>query len=356
MGSWGTGIFEDDLALDLRGTYRELLSLKLADEAILAELQQQWGGGEDIQESTFWIALALEQHQFGRLDEGVRKKALDFIESGRALQHWTDLTDEGDRSIASRAKQLAKAKLKILSPQAKKRSPRPDKDLLDRIDRTYPAYPWKQDGLYAYRLETGEYVVLYISRLYAMALRQHYARQGKGFVRVKHPEVWQPLYVVLDYRQPRLPTETEAMAAQPFVRPIPSDVGYREARLPQFREFHEDYAAKALQTFEVFEQAERARCARKTDEEFLAHYHWSMDWYRRRRDRYADGEHALRRQFYLSLDINFREIVPEERIIDLGWMRQIDCDSRGINATWSTLDEHLVHKKPLSGNECSYPW
>ena len=149
MGSWGTGIFQDDFALDVRGAYREMVSLKFADEPILAELQQKFGKAEDIDESTFWIALALAQHQSGRLDEGVKAKALHFIDSGRALNHWVELAEEGDSSIPSRNKQLQKARSTIVSLQPKRKTGRPSKELRERIDRTYSSFPWKEGGLYA---------------------------------------------------------------------------------------------------------------------------------------------------------------------------------------------------------------
>jgi len=49
------------------------------------------------------------------LDETVKRNALHFIGSGRALQDWAALTEERDRSIAAREKVLAKAKAAILS-------------------------------------------------------------------------------------------------------------------------------------------------------------------------------------------------------------------------------------------------
>ena len=141
MGSWGTGIFQDDFALDVRGAYLELVSLKFADDAILAVMQLRFGKAEGIDESTFWIALALAQHQYGCLDEGIKSNALHFIDSGRALQDWVELAEEGDSSIPSRNKQLQKARSMIVSPQPKRKTARPSKELLERIDRTYSRFP-----------------------------------------------------------------------------------------------------------------------------------------------------------------------------------------------------------------------
>jgi hypothetical protein len=93
MGAWGHGIFQDDFACDVRDLYTELSSLGFDDGVILTELQQEFGKLEGINVSTFWIALALSQYKVGRLLDAVKQRALEFIDSGSALQEWTDLMD-----------------------------------------------------------------------------------------------------------------------------------------------------------------------------------------------------------------------------------------------------------------------
>lgn len=41
MGTWGTGLYSDDLAMDVRDYYREQLSLGKPEEKITQELIEQ---------------------------------------------------------------------------------------------------------------------------------------------------------------------------------------------------------------------------------------------------------------------------------------------------------------------------
>lgn len=356
MGSWGTGIFEDDFASDMRDLYEELVAVQFSDEAIFAEMQQAFGRAEGIEESTFWIALALLQHKFGRLEESVKGQALHFIDSGRALQDWAELTEEGDPAVASRNKQLLKARAAIVSVQPKRKTRRPSKELLERIDRTYSSFPWKEGGLYAYRLANGEYVVLAAVRVLPLQLGQHYTRQGAGFVPVVMPNLIQPVLLLLDYRQWRLPSPAETAAMQPFVRPIKARD--RKEYLEIIDENHADHETDAQQTFAEFERENRdSAChAAKSDQEFLAHYEWWVGWNKKQRDLYADREQALKRYFYILLMIDAKLTVPVDRLVDLEASRHFDCEHDCIRADWETLDNHLVSKRRLDDSHTVHLW
>ena len=90
MGAWGTGIFEDDLASEVRDEYFELieslLPVKEATKTIIESFQEEL---EDSEESNvFWLSLAAIQLDNNNLSEVVKEKALDIINSGTDLERW----------------------------------------------------------------------------------------------------------------------------------------------------------------------------------------------------------------------------------------------------------------------------
>ena len=42
MGTWGVGLFSDDLAADLRGDFRDLISEGLSSSAAVDKLLAEW--------------------------------------------------------------------------------------------------------------------------------------------------------------------------------------------------------------------------------------------------------------------------------------------------------------------------
>lgn len=90
MGTWGTSLYENDLAKDIRADYLELLSLGKSDEDALKELLAaniDVMGDDD--EALFWLALADTQWDYGRLQANVKEKALLMI-SGVKDDRWHD--------------------------------------------------------------------------------------------------------------------------------------------------------------------------------------------------------------------------------------------------------------------------
>lgn len=89
MGTWGIDIFQDDLAVDVRDEYLEIirtgLSTNEATKTIIERFQDELGDPEEF--NVFWISLAATQveHQLSTL---VKEKALDIIQSGDDLERW----------------------------------------------------------------------------------------------------------------------------------------------------------------------------------------------------------------------------------------------------------------------------
>ena len=108
MGTWGSGIFDDDLALDIKGHFddevaggadpakaaRALMQSELAQE-ILEEV------AEDERDEMFWeesgglfFAVATLQLEHGVLQKEVRAQTL------QAIDHWLVLAEGDEERIA----------------------------------------------------------------------------------------------------------------------------------------------------------------------------------------------------------------------------------------------------------------
>lgn len=144
MGTWGTGLYSDDLAMDVRDYYREQLSLGKPEEKITQELIEQNRTFilDDEVASVFWFALADTQWNLGRLEENVKEKALYYLHSGEDLKRWED---EDPNELLRRKKVLLKLEEKLLScpPEKKKISSK----------RTYIC-KWNINDVYAYPLNS----------------------------------------------------------------------------------------------------------------------------------------------------------------------------------------------------------
>jgi hypothetical protein len=147
MGVWGTGVFSDDNASDLREEYRKLIGDGLGGSEATDRLIAQWSpqGDPDLA-PVFWLALAVTQWSCGRLEDRVKQEALRAIEDGSAIRAWAGSPDE-----RKRRKVLDEAKRKLESPQP------PERKIKKRVLATCD---WERGELIAYRLKSGDYVVL----------------------------------------------------------------------------------------------------------------------------------------------------------------------------------------------------
>jgi Domain of unknown function (DUF4259) len=96
MGTWGTGIFDDDLASDIQNEFEkaldESLTVKEATQRIIEFYQDEM---EDEDEGPIiYLALAALQLEQEELQAEVRKKALEIIESGEGLVRWEEAKEE----------------------------------------------------------------------------------------------------------------------------------------------------------------------------------------------------------------------------------------------------------------------
>jgi hypothetical protein len=90
MGAWGTALFADDTACDVRDDFRELLGDGLSAVAATKRVLTQWSDAlEDADERPIvWLALAATQWRTGHVVPRVLREAITIIDSGSSLAPW----------------------------------------------------------------------------------------------------------------------------------------------------------------------------------------------------------------------------------------------------------------------------
>jgi hypothetical protein len=126
LGAWGTAIFADDTASDIRDEWRNAvldgLSAEDATQRLLESFDEYLEDADT--EKLFWMALAAAQMETGRLLPEVRDRALAIIDAGGDVDRWRE---DGDASLArQRERVLERLAAKLRGPQPKpKRLRRP---------------------------------------------------------------------------------------------------------------------------------------------------------------------------------------------------------------------------------------
>jgi Domain of unknown function (DUF4259) len=120
VGAWGTAIFSDDTALDIRDEWRDAILDGLSAEEATARLLESFDdylGEDEDTEKLFWMALAAAQFETGRLLPDIRERALAIIEGGGDVARWLE---DGDEVLArQRGRVLARLAAKLRGPQPK---------------------------------------------------------------------------------------------------------------------------------------------------------------------------------------------------------------------------------------------
>lgn len=155
MGAWGTAIFSDDTACDVRDDYREFLGDGLTNRGATDAVLREWQGQCDEAEmGVVWLSLAAIQWKCGRLEDRVKQQALRIIDTGTDLERW-----EGDVNLIRKRKaSLAKLRSTLMSPQPSPRKiPKRFRDSCD----------WEIGELVAYRLLSGKWIIFRVHEFHS---------------------------------------------------------------------------------------------------------------------------------------------------------------------------------------------
>ena len=117
MGAWGTALYSDDEALDVKDSYIELLKETQSHEESFKRCKEQFSDTLNEKmpdcEAIFWFVIAERQWFYGVLFPEVKAKALEFLSRNEHLELWEE-TDK--KQLNERKVVLNKLREKILSP------------------------------------------------------------------------------------------------------------------------------------------------------------------------------------------------------------------------------------------------
>jgi hypothetical protein len=112
MGTWGAGIFDDDLAMDIQGEFGEALDEDLSVEEATKRILENYQDILDDEDEgpIVYLVLAALQYEQDELQPEIRKKALDVIETGKGLARWEEA---GEEELAERKQELKDLETKL---------------------------------------------------------------------------------------------------------------------------------------------------------------------------------------------------------------------------------------------------
>lgn len=151
MGVWGTGLYSDDTARDVREDYKDILGDGNPEPEATNQILKQWEREISDPDTgpVIWLALADTQWNLGRLQELVKNKALQIIEEGSDLSRW-----QSDPKLVSKRKQVLarlRKKLNSLQPAEKKVKKR----FVNSTD-------WRLGEVYSYKLSSCNFILLHV--------------------------------------------------------------------------------------------------------------------------------------------------------------------------------------------------
>jgi hypothetical protein len=127
---WGTALFSDDVACDIRDHYRQLLEDGAEDAAATRLTLEKFEPYLEEPDGVALIAFAVTQSTVGRLEPDVRDRALAIIDAGADLAVWEQ---ENPKLVPKRRGVLEKARAQLTGPQPARKRLRPPKRVLSGL-------------------------------------------------------------------------------------------------------------------------------------------------------------------------------------------------------------------------------
>lgn len=162
MGAWGVAILSDDIAEDVSFRFKDLLGDNYSNEEASRIVTEEYLNELDDEEITaFWLSFALIQWKLGRLQEEVKNKALQIIDSGADLERW----GEDTKLKKKREAVLLKLKEQLNSPQPQaKKVPK----------RFVSETTLKAGDAISYQLLSGDFIILKVIGIIEQWTRDRY--------------------------------------------------------------------------------------------------------------------------------------------------------------------------------------
>lgn len=126
LGTWGIGIYANDIAEDVRDACKDIFAVYNVDEGNevlfnhFSDILNQ--GFVDNEYASFWYALADWQWKHGMLSNFIKEKTLSLLDSYAGIEEWIELGNKTD--IRKRRKIMESLKNQLVSNQRDYKKPR----------------------------------------------------------------------------------------------------------------------------------------------------------------------------------------------------------------------------------------
>jgi len=146
MGTWGTGLYQNDITCDVRDSYMEYLREQLSNHEAYIKVIEKYSEciGDEEDEPLLWFALAETQWKVGRLLPEVKAKAIEWMERDGMMALW----EESKTDSTGWKKTLNKLHEKLITEQPKEKKIR--KPIV--INKNL----WNVGDIYAYQFNSEE--------------------------------------------------------------------------------------------------------------------------------------------------------------------------------------------------------
>ena len=146
MGYWGVGLYENDMAMDVKDFLIEQMEkgkpINKIEKMLLQEYQ--FLEGDIVEESSFWLALADTEWNYGQLTAIAKEKAFDFL----TLEKSRGLFKENPTLFLQRKQVCMELEKKLQSPQPKIK-------VIKKGGRSEKFHcKWSNGDVYAYTLKS----------------------------------------------------------------------------------------------------------------------------------------------------------------------------------------------------------
>lgn len=151
MGTWGIGLYSDDIACDIRDEYRDILGDGFAEPDATKLIIAKWADSladPDVF-PIFWLVLADVQWHLGKLQDRVKYEAIKVLENGSDLFRW------------SSAPQLVKKRKAVLTELWRRlETPQPAEKVVKK--RYVDSTDWNIGDVFSFRLLSGTFALLHV--------------------------------------------------------------------------------------------------------------------------------------------------------------------------------------------------
>ena len=121
---WGTGLFSDDVACDVRDHYRQLLEDGVDDSDAARLTVEAFREYLEESDGIALLAFAVTQSKLGRLDVDIRDRRCAVLDRGADLEVWER---DNPKLLPKRRAMLEKARAQLTGQQPRRRRLRPPK-------------------------------------------------------------------------------------------------------------------------------------------------------------------------------------------------------------------------------------